>query len=77
MTIRVEYMGFFKIEHVPNNSTVEVPENTTVDALLDRFQVKKEARKYMVPVVNRARKQFDHVLTEGDSLFLYFPVGGG
>jgi molybdopterin converting factor small subunit len=77
MMIRLEYMGFFKVESTPSNSIVEAPVHTTVDALLDRLLVKKEARKFMVPLVNRERKPFDHVLEDGDSLFLYFPVGGG
>ncbi len=77
MTIRLEYMGFFKIENAPSNSTVEVPSQTTVDAFLDRLLVKKDARKFMVPLINRERKPFDYVLNDGDSLFLYFPVGGG
>ena len=77
MTIRIEYMGFFKIDGTPNGSDLQAEAGTTVDALLDRLAVKRDHRKYLVPLVNRERKTFDHELQDGDVLFLYFPVGGG
>ena len=77
MNIRLEYMGFFKIDGVPSGSVVEFAPGTTIDALLDRLLVKQESRKFMVPLVNRVRQPFDHPLADGESIFLYFPVGGG
>jgi len=77
MTIRIEYMGFFKIDGVPSGTPVSVEPDTTIENLLDRMLVKKESRTYMVPLVNRTRKPFNHILQDNDSLFLYFPVGGG
>jgi molybdopterin converting factor small subunit len=77
MTIRLEYMGFFKIDDVPSGSMVECEPGTTIGAMLDRLRVKQESRKYMVPLVNRVRQPFDHPLQDGESVFLYFPVGGG
>jgi hypothetical protein len=77
MNIHLEYMGFFKIDGVPSGSEVECSPGTTIDALLDRLLVKKESRKFMVPLVNRVRQAFEHQLQDGESIFLYFPVGGG
>jgi len=77
MTIRLEYMGFFKIDGVPSGSELEFTPGTTIEALLDILHVKKESRKFMVPLVTRTRQPFEYQLNDGESLFLYFPVGGG
>ena len=77
MRIRIEYMGFFRIEGVPNNSQLEVETGTTVSQLLDHLHVKPEHRTYLKPIVNRTRQSFDYRLQDGDHLFLYFPIGGG
>ena len=77
MQITIEYMGFFRIEGVPNNSKLEIEPATTVTQLLDQLQVKPEHRTYLKPIVNRERRSFDYPLQDGDNLFLYFPIGGG
>ncbi|HDQ14521.1 MAG TPA: hypothetical protein ENN41_06880 [Sediminispirochaeta sp.] len=77
MKITIEYMGFFSIKDVPSNSELEIERRTTISTLLDDLGVKKEHRKYLVPLVDRQRKDFDYPLQDGQSLFLYFPVGGG
>ncbi len=77
MNITLEYMGFFRVEDVPSGSTVEVEEGSTIDQLLDRLGVEKAHRTYLRPLVQQERKSFDYILQDGDSLFLYFPVGGG
>ena len=75
--VTIEYMGFFRIEEVPNNSEIDIPEHTTVEELLDRLGVKEQDRTYLVPLVNRQRKGFGTEIEDGDSIFLYYPVGGG
>ncbi len=75
--VTIEYMGFFRIEGVANNSTLDVPEGLSVEELLDRLEVKQEDRTYLVPIINRQRKRLSAQLQDGDSLFLYYPVGGG
>ncbi len=75
--VTIEYMGFFQIEGVPSNTVLEIPEGLTVDQLLDRLEVKKQDRTYLVPLINRQRKTLSTQLCHGDSLFLYYPVGGG
>jgi molybdopterin converting factor small subunit len=77
MNIHLEYMGFFKIDGVPSGSEVECVPGTTISAMLDRLRVKQQSREFMVPLVNRVRQPFDHPLQDGETVFLYFPVGGG
>ncbi len=77
MQIIIEYMGFFRIEGVPNNSKLDIEPGTTVAQLLDQLKVKPEHRTYLKPIVNQERRSFDYTLQDGDHLFLYFPIGGG
>ncbi len=77
MHITIEYMGFFRIEGVPSNSTIEVQPGLTITQLLDTLKVKPEHRTYIRPIVNRKKESFDYTLKDGDNLFLYFPIGGG
>ena len=75
--VTIEYMGFLQIAGVPNNSELDLPEGLTVEELLDRIDVKEKDRTYLVPLVNRKRRNLVTELQDGDSLFLYYPVGGG
>lgn len=77
MQVKIEYIGFIHIEGVPSNTTLDLPDGTTVDELLDRFEFKENERTYLIPVINRERKSRTTELEDGDSLFLYYPVGGG
>jgi len=77
MKVTIEYMGFLDIPGTPNRSEVALPEEQTVQALLDKIGVKEQDRTFLVPIVNRKRKDFATKLQDGDSLFLYYPVGGG
>lgn len=77
MKVKIEYIGFIHIEGVPSNTTLDLPEEMTVDELLDRFEFKERDRTYLIPIINRERKARTTKLHDGDSLFLYYPVGGG
>ena len=77
MKINLSFVGFIQFEGVANNSTIEIEESTSVEDLLDRFGVKKEHRRFIVPIVNGDKRGHSHVLKSDDSLFLYMPVGGG
>lgn len=77
MKVTIEYIGFIKIDGVPSNSVIELPGGITVDQLLDRFGMSQQDRTYLIPIINRQRKSRETVLADGDSLFLYYPVGGG
>ena len=77
MKITVSHVGFLHLKGVKNNSTIEVDDSTTVEALLDRCGVKKEHQRYIVPVVNEKKRDLSYRLKNHDSLFLYLPIGGG
>jgi len=77
MQVTIEYLGFFHINNVASGSRIETAPGSTVEEILDKLKVKPEDRTYMIPLINRQRNSFDTPLHDGDTLFLYFPVGGG
>lgn len=55
--------------------TVEIPEETNGNALLDKLNIPREnAFSFLI---NGLHKSFDTVLSEGDRVSIFPPVGGG
>ena len=77
MKINLSFVGYIQFEGIENNSTIEIEGSTSVGDLLDGFGVKKEHRRFIVPIVNGDKRDHSYVLKPDDSLFLYMPVGGG
>jgi len=77
MKINLSFVGYIQLEGVQNNSTVDVENSISIDDLLDVYGVKKEHKRFIVPVVNGSKKDHSYLLETDDSLFLYVPLGGG
>ena len=77
MKITLSFVGYIQLEGVQNNSTVDIENSTSIDDLLETYGVKKEHKRFIVPVVNGSKKDSSYVLEPDDSLFLYVPLGGG
>ena len=77
MTIRIGFVGYLDVHGIRNNSDIELEENTSIEDLLSRCGIQPRHRGYIVPYVNNDRKQLSYHLADGDSLYLFLPVGGG
>jgi len=77
MKIKIEYIGFLKLEGVKSGSVLEFPEGISAAGVLDSLGLTGSYRKYIIPIVNKERSPQERVLKDGDSLFIYLPVGGG
>lgn len=77
MKIHLRYQAILKIQGIANNSEVELPDGTSIAALLASSRIKEEQQRYILCYVNGERKTPDTVLRDGDSLQLLIPVGGG
>ena len=71
--------AFLPAGHARNEASVDVPEGTSIDALLDRHGVPREARHLVLlngvfqPPATRA----DVLLKSGDAVAVWPPVAGG
>ena len=77
MRISLAYVGYLHLPGVKNNSVLEVDEPSSVADVLEHFGMRREHRRFLVPVVNGERKRLSYVLRPDDALFLYLPAGGG
>ncbi len=77
MRVTVEFAATLKVEGVESGGTVDLEEGATVQTLLDRLGLEPHHHPYVVPLVNRSKVRFGHVLGDGDHVYLLLPVGGG
>lgn len=77
MTIHLRYMGFLPLTEVENDSDLSLDEPMRVVDLLNEWDIPSHQQQFFTPYVNEEKKSRDYELQDGDSLFLYLPVGGG
>ncbi len=77
MLINVSYVGYLDLKGVRNGGSVGLEDYTTVEEFLDKCGMKKEHRRFVIPVVNGKRQALSYTLEENDSLFLHLAAGGG
>ncbi len=61
--------------HLDTEGDLEIPEGTTVDAVLKQLKVPSESEKLII--VNGRHQTNDYVLQPGDDLVFFPPVAGG
>jgi ThiS family. len=74
MTVKVKLYGDY-IKYGPEETYIDLPENSTVEDVLNRFNIKE--RKYIIVLVNLKRAWFEDKLNDGDIVSVFSPVGGG
>ncbi|MCI4462902.1 MAG: MoaD/ThiS family protein [Caldisericum sp.] len=74
MTVKVKLYGDY-LKYGPEETYIVLPENSTVEDVLNRFNIKE--RKYIIVLVNLKRAWFEDKLNDGDIVSVFSPVGGG
>jgi len=74
MTVKVKLYGDY-LKYGPEETYIDLPENSTVEDVLNRFNIKE--RKYIIVLVNLKRAWFEDKLNDGDIVSIFSPVGGG
>ena len=77
MIITVEHSAVLKLKNIRNRGEIDVPENITISALLNRWGVSAGQHKYLIAYVNGKKRGLSHTLNDGDALQLFLPIGGG
>ena len=77
MRIHISHTAQLELPAYPDQTDIDVPEGITVAGFLEMAGVRKEHRKFILPMINNTKVNSRSVLQEGDSLFLLIPVGGG
>jgi len=74
MRIKVKLYGDF-LKYGPEESYLEISENATVKAILDRIGIKE--LNYIMILINAKRSWFNDTVRDGDTVHIFSPVGGG
>jgi molybdopterin converting factor small subunit len=61
----------------PAVSTLHVPENTTIEFLLDNYQIPREKKDLMIFVNGLPHHKVDYLLNDGDVIAVFPPTAGG
>jgi len=77
MHIHLSSTAQLELPAFPTEGEIDIPDGTTVGAFLDLAGVRKEHQKFILAMVNKKKVNRMYQLTEGDSLFLMVPIGGG
>ncbi|MHA2296541.1 MAG: MoaD/ThiS family protein [Candidatus Hodarchaeales archaeon] len=75
--INIELMGALKTPTGKRKFDFELEEGSTINHLLEKLKFTEEDRKYLLTYINSNHVKRDHVLEEGDEVFITALVGGG
>jgi len=75
LKIKLKVYGNFK--QYLNSGEYKIEENLSVEDFIDRYNVPKEVKYYMVILVNNKKVTLKYKLNDGDEVSLFQPVGGG
>ncbi len=74
MKVKLRLYGDF-LRYGPEEAAINIPDASKVEDLLSLIGI--EERTYIITLVNLKRVWFDYVLSEGDTVSIFSPVGGG
>lgn len=78
MKVKVKLFATLRKYIQENNSgicTLEIPESTTVNQVLDILQIPEDIPKILL--INGIQKSHDDSLKDGDTLSVFPPIAGG
>ncbi|MHA1488388.1 MAG: MoaD/ThiS family protein [Promethearchaeota archaeon] len=77
-TIRIEVKLFADLTQFgPERSRIDLPEGSTTQSILKKYNIPKEKRKLIILVNERPCQENDHVFKNGDVVSIFPPNGGG
>ncbi|HMP73975.1 MAG TPA: MoaD/ThiS family protein [Kiritimatiellia bacterium] len=77
MKIRLEHVAMLKVQGPANGSELELMDGATVRDLLNQLAIPAIHQSSVTAFVNETKVRHDHVLVQGDHVFLSIPTSGG
>ena len=77
MKINIKYPGILENYGISYDSSLEIPEGSTVISLLETYVTKPEYRAGNIIMVNGQLATATQVLSPGDIVSIFFPAIGG
>jgi len=77
LKIKIEIVGLLKKPQNLSRFEFEMPDNSTMEDLLQKLDYSREHCRYILSIINGVRGDRHTVLSHGDEVVLTLPVGGG
>ena len=77
INIKLSYTGVIDIKNAPNDSILQIDTGSTIGDVLSLLGIRREHKKYIIPIVNDKKQKTTYILQDNDNLSLFLPVGGG
>ncbi len=77
-TIKITVKFFATLrQYGPAKEIIEIPENSKIKLLFDKYSIPKDERRSIILVNGRPHKELNTILKEGDLVSIFPPIGGG
>jgi molybdopterin converting factor small subunit len=77
MKVKVEIVGLLHIKGIKNNSSIEINEGSTVSDLYNELKILKDHQKFIIPFINGSEVRKSSNISDGDTVKIFLPTGGG
>jgi len=77
VSITLKHSPILKVRDFAREGRVEVPEGTTVEALLERIGIHSNHHRYLLVYANGCKRGLDYALQQDDQVQVFLPIGGG
>lgn len=77
IVVKVSITGVLKRPNNDNDFTMELPDNSSIRALLNKLDYNEDHIPYIIPIINGKKGSIRVVLHNDDEVILTLPVGGG
>ncbi len=77
VSITLKHSPILKLKNFAEKGRVEVPEGTTVEALLELIGIHSNHHRYLLVYANGRKRGLDYGLQQDDEVQLFLPIGGG
>lgn len=77
MRVKIELLGLLHIKGVKNNSFVEVKDGSTISDLYNELSILKDHQKFITSFINGSEVRKGAVMTDGNTVKIFLPTGGG
>ena len=77
MKVKVEIVGLLHIKGIKSNSFVEITEGSVISDLYNELKILKDHQKFIIPFINGSEVRKSAQVSDGDTVKIFLPTGGG
>jgi molybdopterin synthase sulfur carrier subunit len=76
ISVTVKFFATLR-EYGPTEEHLNIPENSTVRFLFDKYQIPEEQRRAIIIINGKPHQELNTTLKNEDTIAIFPPIGGG